>query len=56
MIHILPPDVITLPCACGAAITASRTSPFGVIYRHNRSARHRRWWESVRVAWQGVAG
>jgi hypothetical protein len=52
---ILPPDVVTRPCACGASLTASRTSPFGVIDRHNRSVRHRRWWASVRDDWQGAA-
>jgi hypothetical protein len=52
---MLPPDVVTRPCACGASLTASRTSPFGVIDRHNRSVRHRRWWASVRDDWQGAA-
>jgi hypothetical protein len=52
---MLPPDVVTRTCACGASLTASRTSPFGVIDRHNRSVRHRRWWASVRDDWQGAA-
>lgn len=41
------------PCACGTDV--DRRPDEGIaaaVYRHNRSAVHRRWWERVKAAWQ----
>lgn len=39
-------------CACGGSIRAPRRAPAAAVAAHNRSVRHRAWWELVTDAWR----
>ena len=60
--HVPNPEFIDrrsrehVPCLCGADVTrAPFESVQTAVRRHNGTPTHRRWWDRVRVAWQGEA-
>lgn len=48
-----PLRIRSRPCACGTDVVANADDPAPAVERHNRTASHLRWWQSVQVEWQG---